>query len=380
VHRPSAGAQALNLVRAGPRRLVDAAVCAAMLFAGLLVHAGEPAPNPVSEPDRIWAFHGFALRPPPGGQWFSLMRSRERVVFTKLVGDASYGFVAVVTTERLAERPATPAALVAHLGQRRPHAPDSDRYDVVGREEALEDGSTPWCVRYRLTGEDTRASYFYPHIVRISGRACLHPEHSDRLVDASYAEWAIEGVDRPAVRAEGEAFLAGLRLTAASGSGVADADALIERGAAAEAVARLVPLAEAGDVHAALRLAMAYEHGRGVAAADRRAAAYWYRVAADAGEVDALYNLGAMHERAEGAARDVDEAVRWFRRAADQRDAQAQLNLGLLYLKGDGVPRDGAEARFWLRLASGNGNARARALLDELSAGTAAAPAQGSIR
>jgi hypothetical protein len=337
-----------------------------MLGAGALASAGQPVPNPVTEPDRIWAFQGFALHPPPGGQWFSLMKSSERVVFARRVADASYGIVAVATTERLAEIPATAAGLIAHIRQRRPQAPDPDHYNLMERTETLEREAQPWCVRYRLSAEDSRASYFYPHIVRIVGRACLHPEHPGLLVDASYAEWAIEGGDRAEVRAEGDAFLAGLRLTGSrDAAAVAAADALIERGADAEAVKLLAPLAERGDVQAALRLGMAYERGRGVAR-DGAEAARWYGVAADAGEVDALYNLGTMHERAEGAARDVAEAMRWFRRAADQRDAQAQLNLGLLYFKGDGVQPDRDAARFWLELAAANGSARARALLGEL--------------
>jgi len=349
------------------QRLRAAVACAAVLASGPLASAGAPVPNPVTEPDRIWAFRGFALRPPPGEQWFSLTKSRDRVVFAKRVADAAYGLVAVATTERLAEAPSTPAAVLAHVMQRRPRAPDPERYELVERVESLEGEGEPWCVRYRMTAEDSQASYFYPHIVRISGRACLHPEQPGLLVDASYAEWAIEGTDRPAARAEGEAFVAGVRLTASGDpAAVARADALVERGAAAEAVRLLAPLAERGDVQAALRLGMAYERGRGVLA-DPEAAAYWYRVAADAGEVDALYNLGAMKERVEGSARDVGEAVRWFRRAADQRDAQAQLNLGLLYLKGDGVAADREQARFWLQLASGNGNVRARDLLHSLA-------------
>ncbi|MCC6609200.1 MAG: sel1 repeat family protein [Burkholderiales bacterium] len=358
------------------RGMCAVAVCAALLGGGALALAGELVPNPVSEPDRTWAFRGFALHPPPGGKWFSLMKSPERVVFARRVPDASYGIVAVATTERLAQRPVTAAALLAHVRERRPQAPDPSHYDLTEHTEALESEAAPWCVRYRLSAEDSRDSYFYPHIVRIVGRACLHPEAPGLLVDASYAEWAIEGADRAAVRTEGDAFLAGLRLTGLrNAAALAEADALAEGGADAEAIRLLAPLAEHGDAEAALRLGMAYERGRGVAS-DGAQAARWYGIAADAGEVDALYNLGALHARDEAPARDVPEAIRWFRRAADQRDPQAQLNLGLLYYKGDGVPPDRAAARAWLEFAAANGSARARALLGEL----ALEPASASTR
>jgi len=130
-----------------------------------------------------------------------------------------------------------------------------------------------------------------------------------------------------------------------------------------EAAARLLEaLAARGDSGAALRLARAYDSGRGVPA-DAAQAERMYRRAAAAGEVDALYNLGVFHDKARGGARNAEEAVRWFRRAADQRDAQAQLNLGILFYKGDGVPVDHAQARAWLELAADNGNARAQDLL-----------------
>jgi len=91
-----------------------------------------------------------------------------------------------------------------------------------------------------------------------------------------------------------------------------------------------------------------------------------YRLAAASGEVDALYNLGVIHDKARGGQRNVQEAVRWFRCAADQRDAQAQLNLGILFYKGDGVPVDHVQARAWLELAADNGNPRAKDLLRAL--------------
>lgn len=396
MHRPAARAKALGergkrglraplhspgarqdhaRARSCGRSLARRRLCAAAAFAALVAPLGaaaDPLPNPVADSAQVWAFDGFALHPPPGEEWFSLVKSRARVVFAKRVADAQYGFVAVATTERLAEAPATADAVLAHVRARRPQAPEPARYEVVARDEALDAGAPPWCVRYRLQAEDTRASYFHPHIVRIAGRTCLHPDLPGLLVDASYAEWAIEGDERPAVRAEGEAFLAGLRLTGARGAAVlAEADAHVARGADAEAVGLLAPLAEGGDAQAALRLGLAYERGRG-APRDAAAAERWYRVAARAGEVDAQYNLATLLAR---GARDLDEAVRWFRRAADQRDAQAQLNLGLLHLKGEGVAPDRAAARYWLGLAGANGSARARDVLDAIAHEPASAAA-----
>jgi len=325
---------------------------------------GNPLPNPISEPGRLWAFDGFALKPPGGAEWYSLVKSRNEVVFARRAIDPSYAVIAVAHVEHVDVVPATPEGLAELVRRRASRSPDTFRYEIKERVAELE-AAASWCVRYRLLAEDSRASFFYPHIVRIAGRTCAHPESLGTLIDASYAERAIEGESRPEALQEGEAFLDGLRLMPLPPRAVADADVLIAEGKAGEAVKLLAPLAEQGYAQAAQLLGAAYQQGQGVAQ-DLAQAVRWYRIAGEAGEVDALYNLGTLHERTRGSTGDAQEALRWFRRAADQRDPQAQLNLGLLYLKGEGVKADAREARFWLELAASNGNARSRALLDEL--------------
>jgi hypothetical protein len=310
----------------------------------------EPLPNPIAEPGRLWAFDGFALKPPGGGDWYSLVKSRDRVVFARSVSP-TYALIAVAHAAQVDHPPATPEELVEFVRRRAPRSPDVIRYEIK-QQVAEPDRSASWCVRYRTHVEDSRESFFYPRIVRIAGRICAHPAARGFLVDASCAEQAVEGESQPDSFAECEGFVAGVRLLPLRDAQISVADELISSGAAVKAVTLLTPLAE-------------HERGSGVAP-DPAEAVRWYRIAAEAGEADALYNLGALYDHAPNGARDAQEALRWFRRAADQRDTQAQLNVGLFYLKGDGVEKDAARARFWLRLAAANGNARARTLLQQL--------------
>lgn len=340
-----------------------AAVAACLIAAPAVTDAAEPLANPIAEPGRLWAFEGFALKP-PGAEWSSLVRERERVVFTRRTGGPTYAMVATARAARVDAPPQTPEALAELVRRREPRSPDALRFEIKARAVELEPAAS-WCVRHRLLAEDSRESFFYPRILRLAERVCAHPGSPGLLIEASYLEHAIEGASRAAALDEGEAFLAGIRLTPLHPPAFADAETSLVNGAAVEAVRMLLPLAEAGDSRAAHLLGVAYEQGSGVPR-DRAAADRWYRVAAEAGEVDALYNLGALHESPARGKRDAAEALRWFRRAADQRDAQAQLNIALLYLKGDGVAADPGEARYWLRLAADNGSARARALLRQL--------------
>lgn len=62
-------------------------------------------------------------------------------------------------------------------------------------------------------------------------------------------------------------------------------------------------------------------------------AAKWYRLAADQGNAEAQYNLGAMYENGLGVAKDSTEAATWYRKAADQGYAAAQTALEHLVAK-----------------------------------------------
>jgi hypothetical protein len=328
--------------------------------------AAAQRPNPILEPDQVWALDGFAFKPPDGQGWFSLAKTRAGATIVKLTGSPTHALVMVVSVERLLGPAASPEALAGIVGARRAKLPQDPRVRLVADDVRQEDRAGARCSAYRLAADDARAPDA-PLVVRVAGRACIHPAASNLLVDVAVSERGRAEELDDAARAEVERLLDGVRPAPLTPSpGLAEAEGLLARGAAAEAASALEPLAARGEAFAALRLARLYDSGRGVDPDPARAERL-YRVAAEAGEPDALYNLGVFHEKARNGTRDATEAVRWFRRAADQRDAQAQLNLGLLYFKGDGVPRDHAQAREWLVNAAENGNERARELVRTLA-------------
>ena len=94
-----------------------------------------------------------------------------------------------------------------------------------------------------------------------------------------------------------------------------------------------------------------YDYGRGVPQ-DTAEAAKWYRLAANQGDANAQYNLGATYENGRGVPQDYAEAVKWYRLAADQGLALAQYRLGVMYGTGQGVPQDYVQAHKWLNLAA----------------------------
>ena len=82
---------------------------------------------------------------------------------------------------------------------------------------------------------------------------------------------------------------------------------------------------------------------------------------------------GGTGRRYRGDQADPRAAARWFRAAAEQGDPVGQLNLGDLYSRGLGVERDLVEAYVWFSRAAAQGRRWPRARLEALEASMTAA-------
>lgn len=92
---------------------------------------------------------------------------------------------------------------------------------------------------------------------------------------------------------------------------------------------------------ALLRAAKLHRGGETPAAVD-----IWKKWA-QAGNADAAYNLGLIHQHADGVPYSAEEALRWYRIAADRGDKPAQFQIGLMHQNGEGVPADQVKAHEW---------------------------------
>jgi len=108
--------------------------------------------------------------------------------------------------------------------------------------------------------------------------------------------------------------------------------------------------AEAGDPEAQFEMGVLHQYGRGVPQDLGRAVAL-YRKAAEQGHLGAQSNLGILYASGLGIPRDYSEALKWFTRAAEQGNSFAQNNLCRLYSFGEGVPQDYVIAYMWLDLS-----------------------------
>jgi hypothetical protein len=90
--------------------------------------------------------------------------------------------------------------------------------------------------------------------------------------------------------------------------------------------------------------------------------------AAQHGDPVAAFMLGYLLSNAPQGERDFRAAARWYRRAAEKGLGAAMTNLGLLYVRGLGVPQDYVLGYMWINLAAAGGLADAVKARDAVSA------------
>jgi TPR repeat protein len=83
------------------------------------------------------------------------------------------------------------------------------------------------------------------------------------------------------------------------------------------------------------------------------------RQAADAGDPEALVNLGYLYARGQGIKEDQSEAYRLYLRSAELGDSEGMNAVGYKYLFGTGIPRNPERAVYWFCMAIAKGNPRA---------------------
>ena len=130
----------------------------------------------------------------------------------------------------------------------------------------------------------------------------------------------------------------------------------------AAAVAMWRPFAEAGDPDAMFNMGQALKLGRGIPR-DEEKAREWFRRAAEKGHRPSQANLGILLFQLQ----DRPEALRWLKLAADAGEPRAQYVYGVAQWNGDGIPRNLSFAYAYLARAADQGLEEARSALDRLT-------------
>jgi uncharacterized protein len=113
-------------------------------------------------------------------------------------------------------------------------------------------------------------------------------------------------------------------------------------------------LADAGDPDAPVALGTSYASGFGVPVDSRKAVTLFQQSAAQ-GYAPGQHAMGTMYDAGNGVRKDPAEAFKWYSLAAEQGFTRAQGAVAAKYMYGRGVKKDKAAAIAWYRRAADNG-------------------------
>lgn len=118
-------------------------------------------------------------------------------------------------------------------------------------------------------------------------------------------------------------------------------------------------LAEEGDISAMNSFGLLLYHGKNGYPIDYEKASYYFKIAADQGNPDAMYNYGRMLLRGKGVVSNKEEACYYFQMAAERGNVKAMNNYGMMLFNGEGVQSNKVKASHYFKKAADRGNVKA---------------------
>mmetsp|Transcript_2053 Transcript_2053/g.4737 ORF Transcript_2053/g.4737 Transcript_2053/m.4737 type:complete len:335 (-) Transcript_2053:175-1179(-) len=106
------------------------------------------------------------------------------------------------------------------------------------------------------------------------------------------------------------------------------------------------------DADAAHEVALIREYGRHGIEVDVVAAASWFEMAAEAGHVDSMTELGLCYELGCGVEQSDEKSLDWYTKAANLGHATAKFSVGEAFEEARGVPQSDQEAVLWYHRAA----------------------------
>jgi TPR repeat protein len=130
-----------------------------------------------------------------------------------------------------------------------------------------------------------------------------------------------------------------------------DARAAFEKKDYKTALAKFKSAAEGGNVDALFMVGALYQEGKGTTQ-NYKEAARWYGLGAAQGDADSMVNLGRLYSLGLGVTQNYKIANKWWKTAAEQGSAEGQAKIGWSYMLGKGNLENFVLAHMWLNLAS----------------------------
>ncbi len=124
--------------------------------------------------------------------------------------------------------------------------------------------------------------------------------------------------------------------------------------------------ADAGDAEAQFKLGALYANGKGIKQ-DSKLAAKWLRKSAKQGWSAAQTLLGWCYAGGNGVSQNLGEAIEWYSAAAEQGDTDAMCSLADIYSSGQpGIEQNTQAMLSWYETAANLGHPKAQYMLGRL--------------
>ncbi|NKB61273.1 MAG: hypothetical protein GKR95_03735 [Gammaproteobacteria bacterium] len=122
--------------------------------------------------------------------------------------------------------------------------------------------------------------------------------------------------------------------------------------------------ANAGSVEAQFNMGILYYEGKGVEK-DRQKSIFWFRRAAEAGHAQAQYNLGHLLLEKQQDLAKVKTGVGWWKKSAENGSILAQYNYGKALFYGLAIEQSLEQAHYWISKAARSGEGASQKFLEE---------------
>lgn len=163
--------------------------------------------------EKIYALDQYSVRSPAGQNWFELKYDKRDIYFGKKLSSPTHSFIALSMAEPVSEKLATPGDFLDFFGKLMLPSRADRRNAILEHSSRLDESAGRYCVRYWIKSSDRDAVNARGKTLfsETFGVACLHPENSNLMIDASYTERGHPAEFDQALRAEGESFLRSLK-------------------------------------------------------------------------------------------------------------------------------------------------------------------------
>ena len=122
------------------------------------------------------------------------------------------------------------------------------------------------------------------------------------------------------------------------------------------------------DADAAHEVAVIYEYGKHAVETDVVQAAVWFTKAAEAGNMEAMAELGLCYELGCGVEQSDENALEWYTKAANKGHLTSKYSVGEAFEEARGVAQSDEEACLWYYKAAVEGDEDSRRALRRLEA------------